>query len=204
MSPNVTRIVLSRAFIPVILLAGYVAVGWLSNIYQVTDIYHENSLLENMQVGFLCLACIAFAGAGRGLQLKHKKVAAFLSLLMFAFIFRELDVERLEGAPDWAIYLFADDGRILYLLPLLGLFVWMMQDIKHYWQNWSRYINTRAGIYMACAVILLIVFSTAFDRGLIQVSQAALWEESSEALATTLLFAVSLVFNREMKLLEQK
>jgi hypothetical protein len=163
--------------------------GYLSMHLGYTQVYAENGFMENLQVVLLCLAFPGFIHAA--LTTEHTKtLPSFMALLVFAFVFRELDIEKFNS-PDWAIFLFAGDGRALYLLPLIGLLVKLMLNARRFIQYARYYFDTRSIIYIGMAALFYGVFSEPFDKKYVPIAHSDFWEESLEIAATMLLFAAS-------------
>lgn len=164
--------------------------GYLSMRLGYTQLYAENGFMENLQVIFLCLALPGFAHAALTTEHTDKTLPWFLALLVFAFIFRELDIEKFNS-PAWAAFLFAGDGRALYLLPLLGMLLKLLFSARHFIQYASYYLDARSITYLALAALCYGVFSELFDKKYVPIEHSDFWEESLEIAATMLLFAAS-------------
>lgn len=164
--------------------------GYLSMHLGYTQLYAENGFIENLQVTFLCLAFPGFAHAALTTEHTDKTLPRFLTLLVFAFIFRELDIEKFNS-PAWAAFLFAGDGRVLYLLPLLGMLLKLLFSVRHFIRHASYYLDARSITYLALAALCYGVFSEPFDKKYVLTAHSDFWEESLELAATILLFAAS-------------
>lgn len=165
-------------------------IGYLSMHLGYTQLYAENGLMENLQVIFLCLALPGFAHAALTTEHTNKTLPWFLALLVFAFIFRELDIEKFNS-PAWAAFLFAGDGRALYLFPLLGLLLKLLFNARHFIQYSGYYLDARSISYLILAALCYGVFSEPFDKKYVPIMHSDFWEESLEIAATMLLFAAS-------------
>jgi hypothetical protein len=155
-----------------------------------THLYAENGLMENLQVIFLCLALPGFAHTALTTEHTIKTLPWFLALLVFAFIFRELDIEKFNS-PAWAVFLFAGDGRAIYLFPLLGMLLKLVLNARHFLQYAGYYLDARSIGYIALAALCYAVFSDLFDKKYVPIAHSDFWEESLEIAATMLLFAAS-------------
>jgi len=165
-------------------------IGYLSMHLGYTQLYAENGFMENLQVIFLCLALPGFAHAALTTEHTNKTLPWFLALLVFAFIFRELDIEKFNS-PAWAAFLFAGDGRALYLFPLLGLLLKLLFNARHFIQYSGYYLDARSISYLILAALCYGVFSEPFDKKYVPITHSDFWEESLEIAATMLLFAAS-------------
>lgn len=162
------------------------------------SIYDENGLMENLQVVFLALACCAYAYHATKLHGRHRLLAAFLALLMFAFVFRELDVDKM-AVPQLLIFLLAEQGRALYFTPLVLMFALLLKDIGHYWRFLGGYLSSPTLVYFLIGAVLLIVFSTAFDKKWIGGAYTYYGEEAVELAATVWFFVSGLCAGRDFE-----
>jgi hypothetical protein len=87
-------------------------------------LYQENGLLENLQAGLLVVCVIGFALRGIRAQSPRRWLLLLCALLSYAFLLREVDVERL-GLPAIFGAIGAGVGRnasiAIALLALLGM-----------------------------------------------------------------------------------
>ena len=86
--------------------------GYLTIYQGYTHLYAENGLMENLQVFLLCAAFPGFVHTAITTRYPNKTLPWFMALLVFSFVFRELDVDKFD-VPELVIFLFAGDGRAL-------------------------------------------------------------------------------------------
>jgi hypothetical protein len=161
--------------------------AWLSN---------ENGVMENIQVFFLALACVIFLWQSRFLQQPNKLLAIFLSLLAFAFVFREIDVQHLP-VHSVVVFVFAEEGRLLYLIPLLLLLAQLVWKVPYFWQNKTTYCRSNTFVYMLLTTVLYAVVSNLFDKKIIPVADPYFFEEVVEIFATGFMFSAALFIRRD-------
>lgn len=156
----------------------------------------ENGIMENVQVAFLALACGVFLWQSRFLQKQNKLLAIFLSLLAFAFIFREIDVEDF-AVPSWIIFIFAEKGRALYLAPLLWLFTRLVRQIPFFWEHKAYYLKSNTFIYMVLTAVIYGFISNLFDKKMLPVSDPYFFEEAVEIFATGYMLCAAVLMRRD-------
>lgn len=153
-------------------------------------LYAENGLMENLQVVLLCTAFVGFVHAAISTDYANETLPSFMALLAFAFVFRELDVEQFNVSES-VIFLFAGDGRALYLVPLIGLLLRLVFHCRHYIQYAGYYLDKRSIKYIILAALCYAVFSEVFDKKYVPIEHSDFWEESFELAAAMLLCATS-------------
>lgn len=161
------------------------------------SIYAENGLMENLQALFLALACVGYTLAIPKVHGRHRLLTSFLALLMFAFVFRELDVDKMD-VPEIFIFFLAEKGRAFYFVPLVFMFLALLKDIKHYVKYIGLYLSSVTMVYFAIAAVLLIVFSTAFDKKWMGGAYSYYWEEAVELPAAILFFLSAVFVSRDL------
>ena len=153
--------------LPIAILDG--TLTYLVVVQNAEYIYRENSWIENMQVGFLFIACLLFISAAFRTARHHRNLCGFLASLSFIFVFREVDVEKFD-VPQWLIFLFAEQGRAVFYAISLGMLFLEIGKYSYYLKNRHHFISSNLFRFMAIAALLLIIFNTAFDQKLIKVN----------------------------------
>ena len=164
--------------------------GYLTIYKGYTHLYAENGLMENLQVFLLCAAFPGFVHTAITTRYPNKTLPWFMALLVFSFVFRELDVDKFD-VPELIIFLFAGDGRALYLAPLLVILVKLIFNSRHFIRHAHCYADKASVKFIILAGFCYVLFSETFDKGYIAVSHSNFWEESFEIAATMLLCAAS-------------
>ena len=171
-------------------LIGTSAIAYFVMFLGHAHLYAENGLMENLQVVLLCIAFVGFAHAAISTDYANETLPSFMTLLVFAFVFRELDVDQFN-VPESVIFLFAGDGRALYLLPLIGLLLRLVFHCRHYIQYAGYYLDKRSIRYIILAALCYAVFGEVFDKKYVPIEHSDFWEESFELAAAMLLCATS-------------
>ena len=151
------------------------------------SIYAEHGTLENIQALLLALSCAGFAFTAVKMEQGNRDIPQFLALLMVAFIVRELGIDKISKG---TILLFAGDGRLLYLVPLVGLGLKICANYKFYFKHLNVFFSTGSFQYLGVSALCYVLLSRIFDKNYIEVAHSGLWEESFELAACLLLFVV--------------
>lgn len=161
----------------------------VENEFGVTEniLLTEHGLIENIQVALLALSAVGFALVARKMQDYSKDITQFLALLMVAFIVRELGLDAIS---ETKLLLFAGDGRLIYVVPLVALAFKMLLRFSFYFQYLAIFFSTRSFQYIGMSAICYGFLSRAFEKAYIDVAHLGLWEESVEVAACLLLVAV--------------
>ena len=167
------------------------------------SLYRENSWVENMQVGFLAIGCLLYFVSAMRLNGDHRIVCLFFSMLSFIFMFREVDVDKLD-VPRVVIFMLAEQGRAFFFLILLGLLFYELRKFSYYWRNRRYYLSSSIFIFIATAALLLIIFSTAFDQKLIRVEHRIFYEELSEMTAYLMMLGAALFSRKDLNWIAQQ
>ena len=149
-----------------------------------SSIHAENHFLENAQVAACVLAMLVFLGAAFAGGEKAKAIPLFFAVLAFAFILRELDVERLD-LPKFCRDLGSGIGRnILVSALFVGVFAMAFLKFKFYLNAAFKFMRMRAFYWgvMAAAVLLLSDITERTHP----VSHYEFWEETLELAGYTL------------------
>ncbi|MBS9777657.1 MAG: hypothetical protein KGV50_02730 [Gammaproteobacteria bacterium] len=156
--------------------------------------YSENGLLENSEVIVLFFAMMTFL---LGLpQSEFKSIAYFSSAVCFAFILRELDVEKLN-VPDIFVLLGSGKGRNILLAGvfILGLY-FLAKQIK----------ISMIKPLICSKLFITLLFSPVFfvaswicDKEVINAPSLVLFEEISEFNAYFIIFMASIIHFFEFK-----
>lgn len=149
-------------------------------------LYAEHGLIENFQVALLVFACLGFAFAAKQLQQYGQDIALFLALLMVAFVIRELGFDIIS---ETKLVLFAGDGRLIYVIPLVALGIKILLNCQFYMNHFAIFFNTRSFQYIGISAICYGILSRLFEKAYLEVAHSGFWEESVEVAACLLLFA---------------
>ena len=120
-------------------------------------LYAEHGLIENFQVALLVFACLGFAFAAKQLQQYGQDIALFLALLMVAFVIRELGFDIIS---ETKLVLFAGDGRLIYVIPLVALGIKILLNCQFYMNHFAIFFNTRSFQYRYLGYLLWHIKST--------------------------------------------
>lgn len=174
-----------------------IALCYLVVIKDAATIYRENGWMENMQVGFLAIACVLFFVTALRLESRHRMVCFFFAMLSFIFMFREVDVDKFD-VPQFLIFMLAEQGRSFFFIILLGILGWEIKNFSHYWRNKSIYMASSSFIYITVAALLLIIFSHAFDRKLIMIEHRVFFEELAEMTSYLMILGAGLFAYKDL------
>ncbi len=166
------------------------------------SIYKENGLMENLQVICLAISCLLFFQSGLRLQFTLRYVAFFFSWLSFAFVLRELDIEKLD-VPDIVILFGAGKGRAVFLIPLFAVLFYLAKNIRHYLKNLLVYISSATGIYIMLAAVLLIS-GWPLDKAAVDIPYRVFFEEMFELAGYYFLTIAALISSANLKQLNFK
>ena len=166
------------------------------------SIYKENGLMENLQACCLVISCLLFFVAGLRLQPTLRYVVFFFSWLSFAFLLRELDIEKLN-VPEIVILFGAGKGRAVFLIPLFVLMFFILKNSKHYFKNLTVYIGSAMGIYIVFAALLLIA-GWPLDKAAFDIPYRVFFEEVFELAGYYFLTIAALISSVSLKQLKFK
>lgn len=169
------------------ILAGYLVIG-----HEMTWLHKENGLLENMQVILLIVTMVAFF-----LQLYCRKdshrifplAGAFLCLF---FIFRELDVEKLD-VPQILILLGSGTGRNILMSGVgAGLLIYAVMNFRTIRTFLPQFFFEIPSLTIFAGVLFL-VSGWLFDKGAIDTVHHQFFEEILEVTGYYLMFAGAVI-----------
>lgn len=158
----------------------------------------ENGWLENLQVATLVLAMLGFAGNAFKLSSRARMQCSFFAILMWLFIMREVDFDKLNIA-NWLIFLLAEQGRALFYTIAFGLLFYELAHWKFYWNTRHIWLGRSFFAYITIAAWVLIIFSTGFEKQIFDVPHHQLFEEVSEAFAYFLLLGAAVFAQKSLK-----
>lgn len=115
----------------------------------------ENRLVENMQVVFLALAFFAFLKRAFSKDVRFRAISAFLALLFYSLILREVDFERL-GLNEGVAFAFHGIGRNVIAIVGFGaiLLFAAIKDFNGYFRMANRYLFSR---WSACMFLFFVI-----------------------------------------------
>lgn len=156
-----------------------------------SSIHAENHFIENAQAVACALAMLAFLGAAFFNGEKAKAIPLFFAVLAFAFILREVDVERLD-VPEICKTLGAGKGRnIMVSAMLVGVFAAAFIKFKFYLNAAFKFAKTRA-FYWGVAAAAVLIASDIVERTH-PFAHYEFWEETLELVGYTL-FLIAATF----------
>jgi hypothetical protein len=131
--------------------------------HQLTSIYAENALLENLQASLLSAAGLLFLANATLTQRPDKAIMLFFSVLCLAFVLREVDVERLDVA-SLLILVGSGTGRtILLFLAFLAIVVYSLLHFSYYQKAALAFARSKPGRLLMVALVFLIA-GEAFEH----------------------------------------
>lgn len=160
------------------------------------DLYRENSWAENLQVVILAIAMVIFAITAYKQTGRERILASLFTMICFAFIFREIDFDKIDGMPSFLVYMLAEDGRGFFLAIILGLLANLSRDIKFYFQHFKTYITSPVVFYFCLLAPFMLIFSDLFDQKRWMVDHRVFFEELAEMTAYCFMLC-SAIFSAE-------
>ena len=126
-------------------------------ILNITSIYAENGLIENIQVILLTISCIVFLIPLATEKKPEKLILLFCSLLCYSFILRELNFESLD-VPNAIKFISYGVGRNVTLtVAFVALFSYAAFRFSYYKNVSIYFIRSKSGILLMVGGIFLIV-----------------------------------------------
>lgn len=155
-------------------------------------IHAENHFIENLQVAVCAFACaVFFAGALLNGE-KAKMIPMFFAVLAFAFIFREVDFERLD-VPEIVKTLCAGKGRnIIMAVLFVSVFTGAFLKFKFYLGAALKFLRTKVFVWGVLAALTLLA-SDIVERSS-SIPNHEFWEESVELVGYTLFLISAIVY----------
>ncbi len=154
----------------------------------------ENGAIENIQVTILLMTMLIFSYHYFKYKLKYVAFIGFT--ICFAFIFRELDVEKFN-IPNILILLGSGIGRniIVALLIMISLYLFWKyfdkDDLRHLFSNF---------LYIPILSVILLLLSSVFDQNIIHLQYNLLFEELFETNAYLLILITSINFYQKFRI----
>ena len=163
-------------------------------------IAHEDALMENLQALLLAFGALVSVGAA---VLPHRRQMRFvlltLGLMLFAFLLREMDVEKYD-LPVLLVALGSGAGRNLLIagLGLVLLIVWL-KNYRSLWPTIADYLKHDACLWLYLGLGCYLA-SYLFDKNLLATPEAVGYfpEELCENAATYFL-ALGAVWTARIK-----
>lgn len=147
-------------------------------ILNITSIYAENGLLENIQIILLAISCIVFLIPIAIEKKPEKLILLFCSLLCYSFILRELDVEILD-VNNTIKFVCSGVGRYTTLsVAFIALFSYAAFRFSYYTNASVSFIRSKSGILLMSGGLFLIVGDLFEKRSTI--IHHVYWEELFE------------------------
>lgn len=173
---SISAITLASAAISVFALG---ETGW---------VYSEGGALEILQAVLLACAFIYYVTAllRKGGK-RERMITLFFAVLMWAFILREVDFDKM-GLPAAAVFMLYGKGRAITLIAGFSIaLIGAAMKFRHYLKTALRFIMSARGVLMAAACALL--WTGYMFEHILEVSNAELYEEGFELAAYCLILA---------------
>lgn len=153
-------------------------------------IHTENYFIENMQVAVCTLACAVFLAGALSNGEKAKMIPMFFAALAFAFIFREVDFERLD-VPEFVKTLCSGKGRnIIMAVLFVSVFTGAFLKFKFYFGAVLKFLRSKVFVWGVLAALVLVA-SDIVERST-SIPNHEFWEETIE-LAGYAFFLISAI-----------
>lgn len=151
-------------------------------------VYSESGALEILQAVLLACAFLYYVAAlfrkGGG---NERMITLFFAVLMWAFILREVDFDKM-GLPDAAVFMLYGKGRAITLVAGFSIaIIGAAIKFRHYFKATLSFLLSVRGTLMAAACALLWT-GYLFEHRL-EVPNAELYEEGFELAAYCLILA---------------
>ena len=167
-------------------------------------IYRENGFLESAQVVYLVLAAIAFFMASVKKGARAPLIPLFFSILCIAFIFREVDFERIT---DNGIVVFLASGfgrNIIMTLMIVGVLCAAFMRYRLYFAESLSWLKSKSGLLFILFGVLVVVGSVFEETAKMELlGNGEFFEEYFEALAYCALFISGLMSLKAPKSLDK-
>ena len=184
------------AIITAIILSLWVAFTlWTTNLVMNNNIhvYAENGLLENIQAGVLAISFVVYLVNFAIEKNSCRLIFLSCSLLCYAFLLRELDVEKFD-IPSALQMLGSGVGRnVTIAIAFFALFFYAARYFSFYKVEVVNFLRTRPGSLLIMAGVFLILGSVFED--IYAITHHVFIEESLELFAYVLIMLSSLTVN---------
>jgi hypothetical protein len=168
---------------------------WATNLVMNnnTHIYAENGLLENIQAGILAITFVVYLVNSAVEKNSCRLILLSCSLLCYAFLLRELDVEKFD-IPSVLQMLGSGIGRNLTIaIAFFALFFYAARYFSFYKAEVVNFLRTRPGSLLIMAGVFLVIGSVFED--IYAITHHVFIEESLELFAYGLIMLSSLSVN---------
>ncbi|MBO7521126.1 MAG: hypothetical protein J6T16_02675 [Opitutales bacterium] len=156
-----------------------------------SSIHAENHFLENAQVAVCAIEMLVFLAAAFFSGENAKAIPLFFAVLAFAFILREVDVERLD-VPEICKILGSGWGRnIIVSLMFAAVFAAALLNFRLYFWASLKFMRTKT-FYWGIAAAAVLFASHIAERAH-SLPHNEFWEETLE-LAGYALFLIAATF----------
>lgn len=151
-------------------------------------VYSESGALEILQAVLLACAFLYYIAALlRKKGENERMITLFLAVLMWAFILREVDFDKM-GLPSAAVFMLYGKGRTITLVAgFSAALAGAALKFRHYFKAALSFIFSARGALMAAACALLWTGYVFEHR--IEIANAELYEEGFELAAYCLILA---------------
>lgn len=150
------------------------------------DIYSESGLLENIQAFVLAIACLTFLWPVIFEKRSDKLILLFFSLLCYAFVLREVDVEDLD-IPDFLKAVGHGAGRnITVAAALVLILTFFAFNFFYYVSKANAFLRSISGTLILMGMAFL--FCGLFFEKSTSISHHVYFEEIFELLGDIFLF----------------
>lgn len=147
-------------------------------ILNITSIYAENGLLENIQAILLSISCIVFLIPIALGKKSEKLILLFCSLLCYSFFLREVNFDSLD-VPNAIKFISFGVGRNLTLtVAFVALFSYSSFRFSYYKNASISFIISKPGILLMAGGLFLIV-GDLFEKSS-SIIHHVYWEELFE------------------------
>lgn len=147
------------------------------------SIHAENHFVENMQVIVCALASVVFFVSAFINGEKAKMIPLFFATLAFAFIFREVDFEKLD-VPEIVKTLGSGKGRnIIMIVLFVSVFTGAFLKFKFYLGAVFKFLRTKTFIVGVLSALILVA-SDILERST-SIPNYEFWEETVEYVGYT-------------------
>lgn len=158
-------------------------------------VYSEGGALEILQAFLLFFAFLYYAHALFQKNASGERmIILFFAVLMWAFILREVDFDKM-GLPSAAVFMLYGRGRTITLVVgFAAALIGAAMRFKHYLKASLSFVFSKRGVLMVAACVLLWT-GYVFEHRL-EVANAELFEEGFELAAYCLILASAVMTER--------
>lgn len=153
------------------------------------DFFSENAPLENIQVLALLLALLLFLSTLLFKKMSGSAIVAFLAVICYAGILREVDFDKMNLHPVLTFMLYGAGRHLTISLGFALSLGWALLHFKNYLKASLNFLKNPEGAFMIIAAILILTSQIAEHSSW---ENNVAWEEISELCAYLFIFASSL------------